>query len=210
MPIQDISLPLSTDLPVWIKDPAIRLERSRSMAGGNPSNVSFLAMSVHSGTHVDAPVHFVPDAPGVDSLPLETLIGPAQMVRVPDDVDQISADILAGLNIPAGTERVLFRTRNSSLWARGEKAFQTDFVALLPDAAETLVSRGVRLVGMDYLSVAPFSDGTPTHTILLRAGVVILEGIDLSQVEPGAYTLHCLPLLLPGCDGAPARAVLSW
>jgi arylformamidase len=210
MPIQDISLPLSADLPVWYKDPAVRLERTRSIAGGNPANVSFLAMSVHSGTHVDAPVHFVPGAPGVDCLSLETLIGPAQVVRVPDAVDQISADTLAGLDIPEGTKRLLFRTRNSQLWAQGEKTFQTDFVALLPDAAETLISQGVRLVGMDYLSVAPFSDGTPTHTTLLRAGVVILEGIDLSQVEPGAYTLHCLPLLLPGCDGAPARAMLSW
>lgn len=210
MPIQDISLPLSADLPVWPKDPSIHLERIRSMETGNPSNVSFLAMSVHTGTHVDAPVHFIPGAAGVNSLSLGVLMGPARVVRVPDEVDQISKAVLAGLDIPAGTERLLFRTRNSDLWAQGEKTFHSNFVALLPDAAEVLIKRGVRLLGIDYLSIAPYENGIPTHEMLLRAGVIVLEGINLSAVEPGEYILHCLPLLLPGCDGAPARAVLTW
>ena len=105
-------------------------------------------------------------------------------------------------------KRILFGTRNSHLWARGETTFQKDFAAITEDGAEWLVERGVQLVGVDYLSVAPYGDSVPTHTVLLKAGIVIVEGLNLSKIMRGFYDLYCLPLKLLGSDGAPARAIL--
>jgi len=203
----DITLPVSAHLPVWPGDPAFELQRMDSMDDGGHTNTSRVTMSVHMGTHVDAPHHFLNNNKTVENLPLNILFGRAYVIHLPD-ADMITADMLEKADIPPRTRRILFKTRNSQLWARGEKVFQTDFVALAPDAAQYLVERGFKLVGVDYLSVAPFKDGRPTHEILLKAGVVIVEGLDLSAVAPGRYTLHCLPLKLAGSDGAPARAVL--
>ena len=203
----DITLPVSADLPVWPGDPAFVLQSMDSMDEGGSVNTSRLTMSVHMGTHVDAPHHFLNNKKTVDQLPLNILFGRAYVLYLPD-ADIITADILEKSDIPPRTRRILFKTRNSQLWAQGEKTFQTDFVALAADGAQYLVDRGFKLVGVDYLSVAPFSDGRPTHEILLKAGVVVVEGLDLSAVSPGRYTLHCLPLKLAGSDGAPARAVL--
>ena len=143
----------------------------------------------------------------MDTLRLDVLVGPALVVQALE-ADALSADVLEGLTIPPGAERVLFRTRNSDRWARGEREFYENFVAITEDGARWLVERGVRLVGVDYLSVAPFDESVPTHQILLRAGVIAVEGLNLSGIAPGVYQLVCLPLKIAGSDGAPARAIL--
>lgn len=203
----DITLPISTEIPVWPGDPAFEIHRMDSMDAGGEVNTSRVTMSVHMGTHVDAPHHFLNNNKTVEQLPLNILFGRAYVLYLPD-ADLITAAILEKSEIPPRTRRILFKTRNSQLWARQEKTFQKNFVALSADGAQYLVDRGFKLVGVDYLSVAPFSDGRPTHEVLLKAGVIVVEGLDLSGVTPGRYTLHCLPLKLAGSDGAPARAVL--
>lgn len=208
MPIYDISLAISPYLPVWPGDPPIKMPQTVSMDAGAEYNLTRLDISAHTGTHVDAPHHFLNDGRTVESLPLEVLTGPCYVLQLPDDIDEISADVLGRTSLPTGVPRILFGTRNSKLWARGENTFQEDFVAITPDGAEWLVAQGIKLVGVDYLSVAPYSDSVPTHQILLKAGVVALEGLNLSQVPRGFYDLYCLPLKLAGADGAPARAIL--
>ncbi|MFQ5418927.1 MAG: cyclase family protein [Anaerolineae bacterium] len=205
--IHDISLIISPSLPVWPGDPAVQMSQPVSLERGDVCTVTRLDISAHTGTHVDAPAHFVPGGAGVDSLDLNVLIGPAWVTAVPD-VPAITAEVLASLAIPAGTTRLLCKTRNSERWARKETTFATDFVAITSDGADWLLAHGIRLVGVDYLSVSPFHDTIPTHEILLGAGVIPLEGLNLTAVSPGAYDLVCLPLKLAGADGAPARAVL--
>lgn len=139
---------------------------------------------------------------------MRILTGRAYVLHLPDDVDVIDADLLQKADIPPRTRRLLFRTRNSEYWSRQEPEFQTDFVGLTAGAAQILVDRGVKLVGIDYLSIAPYKQSRPTHEILLKAGIVIVEGLNLSAVSQGRYTLYCLPLKLAGSDGAPARAIL--
>lgn len=163
-----------------------------------------LDMGAHTGRHVDAPAHFIPTGSGVDALDLDVLVGPALVVHVLE-ADVLSADVLERLAIPSGTERVLFRTRNSHRWAGGEREFDESFVATSEDGAHWLVEHGVRLVGIDYLSVAPFDEPVPTHLILLRAGVIAVEGLNLSGIASGLYQLVCLPLKIAGSDGAPAE-----
>ena len=208
MKIYDISLTITPSLPVWPGDTLITLERTSKMEEGENNNVSRLETSAHAGTHVDAPYHFIPDGKTIETLPLDVLVGPAQVVQIPDEVGLITADVLRAVPLQPGCERLLLKTRNSQIWARGEQEFQTDFVAVSPDGAQYLVDQGIRLVGIDYLSVAPFKQSTPTHRILLGASMVILEGINLSEVNPGTYQLCCLPLKLGGSDGAPTRAIL--
>jgi arylformamidase len=203
----DISLTISPQLPTWPGDPSIVLERVEKIENGSNSNVSRLDMGVHAGTHVDAPYHFLPDGKTVELLNLNMLTGRAYVLHLPD-VDVITAAVLDAAQIPPRTRRVLFKTRNSGYWKDLSAGFRTDFVGLTADGAEYLIKRGVKLVGVDYLSVAPYHHSRPTHEILLSAGVVILEGLDLSQVSQGRYTLYCLPLKLAGSDGAPARAIL--
>jgi arylformamidase len=203
----DITLTLSPQLPCWPGDTAYELERVQKIDEGATANVSSLTMSAHMGTHVDAPDHFLNNGKTVEKLALSALSGRAYVLYLPE-VDLITAAILEQSEIPPRTRRVLFKTRNSEYWTRQLKDFQTDFVALSPDAAQYLVDRGVKLVGIDYLSIAPYHQGLVTHQILLKAGMVILEGLDLSAVSPGRYTLFCLPLKLAGSDGAPARAIL--
>lgn len=206
--VWDVSVGVQPGLPVWPGDPPIVLERFAVIAAGAPSNASRLSCSVHTGTHVDAPIHFLDGAASVDMLPLDVLIGPAWVAYLPD-VSAIGPDHLKKLGIPAGASRLLIKTRNSDLWARPEHAFTPDFAALTAAAASWLVEQEFRLVGIDYLSVQCFSDPEPwTHRILLQACVVIVEGLDLSAVSPGPYQLVCLPLKLVGSDGAPARVVL--
>jgi arylformamidase len=204
----DITIAISPDMPVWPGDPAVVLERAAKIEAGANANVSRLAMSVHTGTHVDAPYHFLNDSPvTVEQLPLKLLTGRAYVLHLPE-AEAITAALLEKADIPPRTRRVLFKTRNSEIWARGEKTFQTDFVGISADGADFLVRRGVRLVGVDYLSVAPFKKSRPTHEILLSNGVVVVEGLNLSEISQGRYTLYCLPLKLVGSDGAPARAIL--
>jgi arylformamidase len=187
-------------MPTWPGDPGVTLERVSALVDGAVANVSELCCGVHTGTHVDAPNHFIDGADGIDSIDLDALYGPALVVDL-RDVGAIDEPALVRSKLD-DAERVLFRTRNSLLWEQSEVS--TDFVSITPDGARLLVALGVRLVGIDYLSV-----GSPeTHRVLLGAGVICLEGIDLSAVDPGPYELYCAPLKLEGADGAPARAVL--
>jgi arylformamidase len=208
MKIYDITLTISPDMPVWPGDPPVALELVESMDRGAHANVTRMALGAHTGTHVDAPHHFLNDGRTVESLSLDVLVGPALVIHLPEALDLVNAAALEAAHIPAGTERILLRTRNSLLWQRGEKQFQTGFVGISADGADWLVRRGLRLVGIDYLSVAPYKQSVPTHQSLLRAGIVILEGADLGAVPPGEYTLYCLPLKLLASDGAPARVIL--
>lgn len=203
----DISLPVSCELPVWPGDPPFERKLIDSIANGGQTNTSFISMSAHMGTHIDAPDHFLGNGRTIENLPINILCGRVYVLHLPD-VPLITADMLVQADIPPRTRRILFKTRNSSFWQNQEKRFQTDFTALAPDAAEYLVEHAFKLVGIDYLSIAPYANGRPTHQILLRAGIIILEGLNLSNVAPGRYTLQCLPIKLVGSDGAPARAIL--
>lgn len=207
MKIHDLTVTIRNGMPVWPGHPAVELERINDMAAGAHSNVSRLSLAVHTGTHVDAPVHFLPGGSGVESLPLDVLVGPAHVVELADSADVITAALLQEAQIPAGVERVLLKTRNSAGWKTATE-FNTAYVGLAADGAEYLVARGIRLVGIDYLSVAPYKQSRPTHEALLNAGVVIVEGLDLTGIAAGMYMLVCLPMKLAGSDGAPARVVL--
>ncbi len=208
MTIYDITLTITPELPVWPGDLKVKLERVKKMEEGSRDNLSQMAMGVHTGTHVDAPFHFIPEGTKIDELPLETLTGPVQVVALPDSVDLITADVVSSAGITPRTTRVLFKTRNSKRWEDGSKEFDTKFVAISPDGAEALVAMGMKLVGVDYLSVSPFNDSVPTHRALLGAGVICLEGANLSRVPAGEYTLYCLPMKLGATEGAPARVIL--
>ena len=202
----DISVPLGPATPIFEGDPTFRLELAAAMARGDICNVSRLAMGAHTGTHLDAPSHFIDGAPSSESIPIDACIGPAWVVDATGLSRTIEAADLDALEIPSGETRLLFKTANSELWAR--PVFQTGFIALGATAAAALVERGVRLVGIDYLSIAPFGDPVATHQALLGAAVVILEGTDLREVQPGAVDLLCLPIRLVGSDGVPARALV--
>jgi len=208
MTIYDISLTITPDLPTWPGDPRPELKLFASMDEGSLYNATRLSAGIHMGTHIDAPRHFINDGRTVEQLPLEVLTGPCYVVQLPDGVEEITSKVLERTEITPEMKRILFGTRNSHLWARGESEFQTDFVAITEDGAEWLVERGVQLVGVDYLSVAPYSDPIPTHLVFLKAGVIVVEGLNLSNVMRGFYDLYCLPLKIAGCDGAPARAIL--
>ncbi len=202
----DISRPLVSGMAVWPGDPPVRVERILSIADGGIANLSAISMCLHTGTHVDAPLHFLDGGPSVAEMPPEALVGPARVIGIRDP-KAIRARELEPFRFRRG-ERVLFKTRG---WARRSKAaeFCPDYVYVAPDAAALLVERGVRAVGIDYLSIgAPGEEGYEIHRVLLRAGVWIVEGLDLSAVSPGRYELLCLPLRVPGADGAPARAIL--
>ncbi len=202
----DVTVPMSSSTPVFPGDPPFTLERVLSLADGGVCNLSRLDAGVHTGTHIDAPVHFIDGGAGVETTPLDALLGPAYVVDARAVTGHIDAATLQALDIPPEATRLLFRTRNSPRWSAG--SFLEDFVAVAPDAAALLADRGVRLVGNDYLSIAPYGDPAPTHVALLTAGVVVLEGVDLARVDPGWHDLICLPILLVGADGAPARTLL--
>ncbi len=204
----DVTVPLVPGLvPLYPGDTDLSVRREQRRAQGDPANVSSMTCSLHCGTHVDAPVHFFDGQPGVDTVPIETLLGPAWVTDATGLDGDIDAAALRRLAIPDEATRILFKTSNSALW--NAPRFVEEFVTVTPDAATALTERGVRLVGIDYLSIASYQDPAPTHEAFLRAGVTILETLDLRAVEPGWWTLTCLPLRIPGADGAPARAVLS-
>ena len=209
MRIYDISLTISPNLPVWPGDTPIWIERVEKIEEGAPSNITRIEMSVHCGTHVDAPYHFLGDHGNtVEHLPIEVLNGRAYVIQISDDVDLITKDVLIKASCPPRVRRLLIKTRNSDFWRREDAVFQENFVGLSADGAQYLVDRGITLVGIDYLSIAPFEEVKSTHQILLNADIVILEGLNLFGVSQGRYTLHCLPLKISGSDGAPARAIL--
>jgi len=205
--IYDISVPVKRGMPIWPGSVEPKLWRTMSLENGDPANVSRLDLDVHTGTHVDAPRHFLEDGNSVDRLSLDDLIGPAFLADIPR-VTSITASDLDNLNLPPKTERILFRTCNSDLWATGETEFKKDYVALTADAARWVVMKGIKLVGVDYLSVECYGESYPAHEILLEAGVIIVECLNLSRVKAGIYELICMPLNLVGAEGAPARAAL--
>jgi arylformamidase len=205
MPLIDISLPIREGMIVYEGDPDISVTSALALDRGDPANVSRLTLGSHTGTHMDAPRHFIAGASGIDTVPLDTLIGPALVAEV-DAERLIEPSHLAGLPL-ADHRRVLLKTRNSALWDR--PAFSRDYVALSLAGARLMIERGVKLVGVDYLSVEAFgAEGHPVHKTLLGAGMVILEGLDFRRVTPGVYELYCLPLRIAGGDGSPCRAVL--
>jgi arylformamidase len=206
MAVYDISLPISDGLVTWPGDPPVAIRRVADLAAGDTATVSQISMGTHSGTHIDAPSHFFENGAYIDGLALETLIGPALVVET-GDAAEITAGLLDRLAIAPATERLLFHTRNSALW-REHHEFARDFVALTEDGALWLAAAGVRLVGLDYLSIAPFRNPVPIHKTMLANNIVVVEGLNLSAVKGGIYHLICLPLRLVGCEAAPARAVL--
>lgn len=208
MRIHDVSLTVSQNLVTWPGDPSIELERVEKIEEGANANVSRVTMGVHTGTHVDAPFHFVAGGTTIETLPLDVLVGAVQVVDLGDQVDVITKEVLQKAHLIHDVTRILFKTRNSQIWARGEKAFQPEFVGIDASGAEYLVQLGIQLVGIDYLSVAPYKQSKPTHQILLNAKIVIIEGLDLSAIQAGVYELVCLPIKLSGSDGAPARTIL--
>jgi arylformamidase len=202
----DISMTIQNGMISWPSDGPVRVERVRSMDDGERLNQSRLDLSAHTGTHIDAPVHFIKGAEGIDSLPLEVLIGQAVVISVPG-VQEIGVKELEKAGIPADTKRLLLKTDNAEL--HGQDGFRQDFSYITPDGAEYLIKEGVRLVGIDYLSIAAYGSGDEVHQALLGAGIIIVEGLDLRQVEPGLFNMTALPLKIAGCDGAPARVVLE-
>lgn len=208
MTIFDISVPLDQGLPAWPGSMGMRLERICRMENGDQANVSNLTCDVHTGTHIDAPAHFIPGGNTVEQIPLDVLIGETIVADLPT-VSIITPSDLAGLELPPGTKRLLLRTKNSKLWKDYGNEFCPHFAALTIESAQWVVRKGIKLLGIDYLSVEPFMESTQqTHITLLSAGVVILEGLNLSQVIPGTYELICLPLKLVDAEGAPARSIL--
>jgi len=204
--VYDISVPLRADMPTYSGEPGPRLEFTRQLSKGDTATVSVLSLGSHTGTHVDAPSHFLDGAPSVDSLPLDALVGPAFVAEHAGESHITAADLDA-MGIPADCRRLLFKTRNGRLWDDAE--FRRDFIALAPDAGRALAERGMRLVGIDYLSIERYApERHEVHETLLASGVVIVEGLDLRAVAPGEYLLVCAPLKVVGAEGAPARAFL--
>jgi len=206
--IWDVSMPVRTGGLVYPNNPPISITPVQSIAAGNTANVSRIDLGSHTGTHVDAPLHFMDGGAGVDELPLDVLVGPARLIAFGDDVLAVGEAELRRHDLQ-GVTRLLIRTRNSAWLASGSTEFHPDFTHVAPDGAAYLVSLGVKLVGVDYLSVEQFhSPHHRTHKTLLENAVVIVEGMVLSEPPPGDYELYCLPMLMAGLDGAPARAVL--
>lgn len=204
--IYDISVPLMSGSVVYPGNPAVKIEPFSELSRGASSNLSLISFGSHSGTHVDAPRHFFEAGSTVDRLSMNALIGPARVIAFGEDVMSVTAKHLQQESLQ-DTERVLIRTRNSAFIT--DREFHSDFTYIAPDAAEYLAAIGVKLVGVDYYSVEQFHSGHhKTHRTLLERGIVIVEGLDLSEIAPGDYAFTCLPLRLEGLDGAPARAVL--
>jgi arylformamidase len=204
MKLIDVSVPLDTTTPTYPGNTPYSVEAIKRLARGDTSNLSTIHMSAHAGTHVDAPRHFFDDRPGADALPLDMLIGRTRVIEI--TARQIDAESLAPLDLSEDI-RVLIKTHNSRLW--GAPEFHADYAGVTESGARHLVDHGVKVVGVDYLSVEKYkTPGAPAHHILLGAGTIVIEGLNLRDVEPGIYDMYCLPLLAVGVDGAPARVVL--
>ena len=205
MKLIDVSVPLDARLPTYPHNTPFSLEPVRRMARGDSSNVSTLHMSAHAGTHVDAPRHFFDEGPGTEALPLDLLVGRTRVIEVASRAG-IAAEDLDAIDF-SDDIRVLIKTHNSTFW--GSPVFHEDYVGVTESGAKHLVEHGIKVVGVDYLSVEQFKNvGKPAHHVLLGAGTIVIEGLDLRDVEPGVYDMFCLPLRVVGSDGAPARVVL--
>ena len=204
----DVSVLLTPGIATYPGNPPFEIAPVHRLAAGDSANNSRLTMGTHTGTHVDAPKHFIDDRPGVDAMPLDLLIGRARVIDMP-----VRGDITAKHLEAAGLRedlRVLLRTPNSKLWNNVKEPFHEEYTHLTGEGAKFLVDQGVKVVGVDYLSVEKFhTPGHPAHHALLGANVIIIEGLNLSDAEPGVYEMYCLPLKVEGADGAPARVVLK-
>ncbi len=208
MKIFDVTVPILNLMPVWPGDPQVDNQLVSSIEKGEEANVTSIKMSAHTGTHIDAPKHFIKSGTGIEGLSLTTLLGDVEVVEIDFGNSHIDALTLRKLNENQWPQRVLFKTNNSKLRLLDDDKFNQNFIALLPDAAEFLVSKGVKLVGIDYLSIAPFENGSDTHIVLLENDVIVVEGLNLADISPGIYELIALPILLADADGAPARVLL--
>jgi arylformamidase len=208
--IHDVTLTLRPGMTTWGDEPGPAIAPLRRIAKGDSANVSLLTLGDHTGTHVDPPIHFIEGGKTADQLPLDALLGPCRVLSY-DGAGNISAEWLDRAKVPPETTRLLFKTSNSELWRDPLHRYTRDIVAVNASAARWCVAHGVRLVGVDYLTIEPQGPekaGYPTHKTLLGAGVVIVEGLDLRAIAPGAYELICAPLKIEGGDGAPARVFL--
>jgi len=204
----DVSLPYTEGLARWPTARRPVIAKTKDMSKGDINNNSRIEAGVHHGTHIDAPLHFIAGGKSIESLPPDVLIGKATVIDL-TGVDEIDVAALEAAALPADCERLLFKTRNSELWDNLEHEFHYDYVSVTPQGAQYLVDKGVRLVGVDYISVEAYGlEGNGTHKTLLGAGVVIVEALDLRGIAPGTYEMACLPIKIAGSDGAPARAVL--
>lgn len=209
MRVIDVSLPIGPDLLTWPGDPAIEIAPRLRLSKGDPANVSELRIGTHTGTHVDPPVHFVEGAAGIDEIPVGLLVGECVVADARGLRGQLGPAELNGLGIFPGAERVLLKSDNSEIWRRLPAPFPDEYVCLSPEGAKWVVEAGIRLIGVDFLSVEMRgAEGHPAHVELLANGVVIVEGLNLGEVAPGEYTIAVLPLMIVDGDGGPARAVL--
>ena len=204
----DVSMEITDGMLHWPSDPAIEIDNYSQIKKGAAANNSKIICGVHTGTHIDAPKHFVDDGIGIDKLDLNKLIGHCRVIEVPLSVSPISKEFIEPLDIKKG-DRLLFKTKNSEWINSGDKNFHTDYVCVNPEASKYMVEKGVALVGVDYLSVEGYHIGHDTHKTLLGAGVVIIEGLNLFNVEPGEYNLTALPVKIKDSNGAPARVILQ-
>ncbi|HEV7643544.1 MAG TPA: cyclase family protein [Pyrinomonadaceae bacterium] len=208
MKIYDVTVPISSETPIYQGDPPAKIDLCKSIAKGDAANVSQICVGVHTASHVDAPNHFIEGGARVHEIPLESLVGNCRVLELSDEVMAIEPEHLGDL---ANVERILFKTRNSAFWNTPEDGFRTDFTYISPGAARVLAGCGLKLVGIDYLSVEKFgSEDFATHITLLEKNIVIVEGLDLRQVPAGDYEITCLPLkyIGGGGDGSPARTIL--
>ncbi len=206
MKIHDISVKINKDLPVWPGSPGLQIDRLLDMEKGDEATVSLIHMEAHTGTHIDAPLHFVKGGKTITDIPLDKLIGDCLLVQIENC---LSIGPLQLEKIPLdGVKKLLIKTDNQNIWKNSPTSFDESFAALSAEGAAYLVKKGIELVGIDYLSIQRFHDSTETHTILLENEVVILETLDLSRVTPGQYELLCLPLKIEGLEGCPVRAIL--
>ena len=203
----DISMPLRPGMPAWPGSPGVRYSNLKSITAGDDVNATDAALDVHSGTHVDAPLHFIGSGAAVETIEPARTVGAAHVVDT-GDADPIDSRTLESSGVPAGTTRLLLKTVNSRRDPAAPPGFDPDYCALSPDGAEWIVDRGIELVGIDALSIQKFNDPPDAHLTLLRAGVVILEGLTLAEAPVGECELICLPLRMAGIEAAPARAVL--
>jgi arylformamidase len=208
MIIKDVTFTIEQGMTVWPGDDPVQLFRQQKIEDGANANVSFVGMSVHTGTHIDAPFHFLKAGYGVEQIPLDLLVGEVQVVQIPEEAKVIDAKVLEKIVFKPGIKKILFKTAVSLQRTLLTQGFKTDFVAVAADAAQILVDKGVSVIGIDYLSIAPYKNSRPTHEILLNANTLIIEGLNLVDVDEGLYTMYCLPLKLKGSDGAPTRVIL--
>jgi arylformamidase len=206
--IYDISVEISPRMVVWCDDPSVKLDQVLNIHKGDEINLTRLEMSLHNGTHIDAPRHYLENGLTVDSFSLDTLIGAAQVIQIENSIMMISEEILKKSNIMPGIQRLLIKTGNSRFWSEKRDQFHEDYCGVTTGGSKYLVEQGIRLVGIDYLSISPMVDLDGPHKELMKNNVIILESLDLSKVEPGFYELYCLPLKIGKVEGAPVRAIL--